>query len=255
MRAVIFGYFGTLTDPGAEEYREPLAHRTGELLGVCRPRFWEALAGSFGERTIGVHGGTESTLRAVALSCGANPSSAQLPVALAHHRSGHARLRKPRHHALGVLAELRRRGFRIGLLSDCGAELAECWSPTAFVPLVFSWQERCRKPNPRLHAPVARRLAVHPRYRLIIIDEVGYIPFDTDAANLFFQLVASRYEQASILVTSNLPFGRWGEVFGDEVVAAAMIDRLVHHAEVLTLAGDSFRTRARRELLAKNRDK
>src|SRR4051794_3598306 len=104
MRAVIFGYFGTLTDPGAEEYREPLAHRTGELLGVCRPRFWEALAGSFGERTIGVHGGTESTLRAVARSCGANPSSAQLAVALAHHRSGHARLRKPRHHALGVLA-------------------------------------------------------------------------------------------------------------------------------------------------------
>jgi hypothetical protein len=96
MRAVIFGYFGTLTDPGAEEYREPLAHRTGELLGVCRPRFWEALAGSFGERTIGVHGGTESTLRAVARSCGANPSSAQLAVALAHHRSGHARLRQPR---------------------------------------------------------------------------------------------------------------------------------------------------------------
>jgi DNA replication protein DnaC len=93
------------------------------------------------------------------------------------------------------------------------------------------------------------------RYRLIIIDEVGYIPFDTDAANLFFQLVASRYEQASILVTSNLPFGRWGEVFGDEVVAAAMIDRLVHHAEVLTLAGDSYRTKARRELLAKDRNK
>ena len=93
------------------------------------------------------------------------------------------------------------------------------------------------------------------RYRLIIIDEVGYIPFDTDAANLFFQLVASRYEQASILVTSNLPFGRWGEVFGDEIFAAAMIDRLVHHADVLTLSCDSYRTRARRELLAKNRDK
>jgi DNA replication protein DnaC len=92
------------------------------------------------------------------------------------------------------------------------------------------------------------------RYKLIIIDEVGYIPFDHDAANLFFQLVASRYEQGSILVTSNLPFGRWGEVFGDEVVAAAMIDRLVHHAEVLTLAGESYRTRARRELLAKDRD-
>jgi hypothetical protein len=73
MRAAILGYFGTLTDPGDEEYREPLAHRTGELLGVRRPRFWEALAGNFDERTIGVHGGTESTLRAVALSCGANP--------------------------------------------------------------------------------------------------------------------------------------------------------------------------------------
>src|SRR3954463_6246766 len=91
------------------------------------------------------------------------------------------------------------------------------------------------------------------RYKLIIIDEVGYIPFDHDAANLFFQLVASRYEQGSVMVTSNLPFGRWGEVFGDEVVAAAMIDRLVHHAEVLTLTGDSYRTRARRELLAKDR--
>jgi DNA replication protein DnaC len=92
------------------------------------------------------------------------------------------------------------------------------------------------------------------RYKLIIIDEVGYIPFDTDAANLFFQLVASRYEQASIMVTSNLPFGRWGETFSDDVVAAAMIDRLVHHAEVLTLSGESYRTRARRELLAKDRD-
>jgi DNA replication protein DnaC len=92
------------------------------------------------------------------------------------------------------------------------------------------------------------------RYRLIIIDEVGYIPFDQDAANLFFQLIASRYEQASVMVTSNLPFGRWGETFSDDVVAAAMIDRLVHHAEVLTLSGDSYRTRARRELLAKDRD-
>ena len=92
------------------------------------------------------------------------------------------------------------------------------------------------------------------RCKLIIVDEVGYIPFDTDAANLFFQLVASGYETGSILVTSNLPFGRWGEVFGDEVVVAAMINRLVHHAEVLTLAGESYRTRGRRELLAKDRD-
>lgn len=85
------------------------------------------------------------------------------------------------------------------------------------------------------------------RYKLIIIDEIGYIPFDQDAANLFFQLVASRYEQGSIMVTSNLPFSRWGETFGDDVVAAAMIDRLVHHSEVLTLSGDSYRTHGRRD--------
>ena len=71
------------------------------------------------------------------------------------------------------------------------------------------------------------------RVPLLIIDEVGYIPFEPQAANLFFQLISARYERASLIVTSNKPFGRWGEVFGDDVVAAAMIDRLVHHAEVL----------------------
>ena len=92
------------------------------------------------------------------------------------------------------------------------------------------------------------------RYRLVIVDEVGYLPFDADAANLFFQLVASRYEQGSIIVTSDVPVGRWGETFSDDVIAAAMIDRLVHHAEVLALSGESYRTRARRELLTKDRN-
>ena len=87
-----------------------------------------------------------------------------------------------------------------------------------------------------------RRLA---RYPLIVVDEVGYIPFEAEAANLFFQLISSRYERASLIVTSNKPFGRWGEVFGDDVVAAAMIDRLVHHAEVVALKGDSYRLRNR----------
>ena len=90
------------------------------------------------------------------------------------------------------------------------------------------------------------------RYRLLIVDEVGYIPFDSAAANLFFQLVSTRYEQGSMMITSNMPFGRWGEVFGDDIAAAAMIDRLVHHAEVITLTGDSYRTRARRELLTRD---
>lgn len=83
------------------------------------------------------------------------------------------------------------------------------------------------------------------RYPCLVVDEVGYIPFEPEAANLFFQLVASRYERASMIVTSNKVFGRWGEVFGDDVVAAAMIDRLVHHAEVIALKGDSYRLKNR----------
>jgi DNA replication protein DnaC len=83
------------------------------------------------------------------------------------------------------------------------------------------------------------------RYPLLVVDEVGYIPFEPEAANLFFQLVSSRYERASLIVTSNKPFGRWGEVFGDDVVAAAMIDRLVHHADVISLKGDSYRLKDR----------
>ena len=86
------------------------------------------------------------------------------------------------------------------------------------------------------------------RTRLIIVDEVGYIPFDAEAANLFFQLVSSRYERGSVIVTSNKPFTAWGEIFGDPVVAAAMIDRLVHHAEILSLKGDSYRLRDKKLL-------
>jgi DNA replication protein DnaC len=93
----------------------------------------------------------------------------------------------------------------------------------------------------RLHDEL-RRLG---RIPLLVIDEVGYIPFEAEAANLFFQLISSRYERASVIVTSNKPFGRWGEVFGDATVAAAMIDRLVHHAELVSLKGDSYRLKDR----------
>ena len=88
-----------------------------------------------------------------------------------------------------------------------------------------------------------QELARLRRYGLIIVDEVGYLPFEQDSANLFFQLVSSRYEHASLILTSNLPFSGWGTVFGDQVVAAAMIDRIVHHAEVITLKGASYRLR------------
>mgnify|MGYP000132536537 CR=1 FL=1 len=90
-----------------------------------------------------------------------------------------------------------------------------------------------------------RRLRERIRYlcraQLLIIDEIGYLPFDSDTANLFFQLVSTRYEKSSIILTSNLPFSRWGQVFGEATIASAMIDRIVHHADVIALKGASYR--------------
>src|SRR3989442_1886946 len=79
------------------------------------------------------------------------------------------------------------------------------------------------------------------RIPLIIVDEVGYIPFDPEAAALFFALVSSRYERSSLVVSSNKTFSAWAEIFGDPVAVAAMVDRLVHHAEVIVLKGESYR--------------
>jgi DNA replication protein DnaC len=93
------------------------------------------------------------------------------------------------------------------------------------------------------HGRLDDELARLQRIALLIVDEVGYIPFDPQAANLMFMLVSRRYERASLIVTSNKPFSAWGEIFGDEVTAVAMIDRLVHHAEILSLKGDSYRLR------------
>ena len=84
---------------------------------------------------------------------------------------------------------------------------------------------------------------------LLIVDEVGYIPFAREAANLFFQVVSARYQDGSIILTSNRAFSGWGEVFGgDVVVAAAMIDRLVHHAEIVSLKGTSYRLKGKEDL-------
>ncbi|MCA1677996.1 MAG: IS21-like element helper ATPase IstB [Actinobacteria bacterium] len=83
------------------------------------------------------------------------------------------------------------------------------------------------------------------RTPLVICDEVGYIPFDPEAAALFFALVSSRYERSSLIVSSNKTFSAWPEIFGDAVAVAAMVDRLVHHAEVIVLKGDSYRLKGK----------
>jgi DNA replication protein DnaC len=91
-----------------------------------------------------------------------------------------------------------------------------------------------------------RYLGILDRWPLSIVDEVGCLPFDANAASLFFQLVNARDEHGSLIVTSNKPFTAWGEVVGDPVVAAAMLDRLVHHAEILSLKEDSSRLKDKR---------
>ena len=83
--------------------------------------------------------------------------------------------------------------------------------------------------------------------KLLIIDELGYLPLEPDAAHLFFQLVSRRYETGAMLITSNRSVAEWGTVFADPVVATAILDRLLHHSHVLTIRGDSYRLRAKRQ--------
>ena len=92
---------------------------------------------------------------------------------------------------------------------------------------------------------VMKRSVLGPR--LLIIDEIGYLPFSSTQANLFFQVIAKRYETGSVILTSNLSFGEWEQVFGgNAALTAAMLDRLLHHAHVVQIRGDSYRLKDKR---------
>ncbi len=91
------------------------------------------------------------------------------------------------------------------------------------------------------------KIGIFVKPKLLIIDELGYLPFDQKAAHLFFQLVSRRYEKGSVLITSNRSIGEWGEVFGDPVVATAILDRLLHHSHVITIRGESYRLKEKRK--------
>jgi DNA replication protein DnaC len=90
------------------------------------------------------------------------------------------------------------------------------------------------------------RLSQYSKPKLLIIDELGYLPLEPQAGHLFFQLISRRYEQGSVLISSNRPVEEWDEVFRDQVVAAAILDRLMHHSHVVTIRGDSYRHREKR---------
>lgn len=93
-----------------------------------------------------------------------------------------------------------------------------------------------------------RRLSVLTHPSLMVIDEIGYIPISQPGAMLFFQLMSRRYEHASTILTSNKSFDAWGEVLGDEVMAAALIDRVLHHCHIVNIRGNSYRMRHHTEV-------
>ena len=96
---------------------------------------------------------------------------------------------------------------------------------------------------------LAEKIAHHSRASLLIVDEIGYLPITPGGANLFFQLVNARYEKGAMILTSNRGFAEWGDVFGDPVVATALLDRLLHHAIVVQIEGASYRLRAHADLM------
>lgn len=95
---------------------------------------------------------------------------------------------------------------------------------------------------------LTRRLKTLIFPSLLVVDELGYLPISRTGAMLFFQLISRRYERASTVLTSNKSFDEWGEIFGDEVMAAALIDRLVHHSHIVNIRGNSYRMRKHAEL-------
>ena len=85
--------------------------------------------------------------------------------------------------------------------------------------------------------------------KLLIIDEIGYLPFGREEANLFFNVIAKRYEKGSTILTSNLPFSQWSKSFADDVtLTAAMLDRLLHHCHVVQISGESYRLKDKKRV-------
>ena len=93
------------------------------------------------------------------------------------------------------------------------------------------------------------RLKFFSKYKVLIIDEIGYMPIDQDSANLFFQVIAKRYEKHCTIITTNTPFSKWGEIFGSPTLANAVLDRLLHHSQIVSIKGPSYRLKEKRAFI------
>jgi len=125
------------------------------------------------------------------------------------------------HLATATGYEACRKGLEVRFyrVSDLVAKLEKAWKDDKLIP----FQNKFKKVD------------------LVILDEMGYVPFNTEGSELFFQLISDWYEQKSIIITSNLEFSQWNRIFGDSRLTAALVDRVIHHAHILNFTGDSFR--------------
>lgn len=98
----------------------------------------------------------------------------------------------------------------------------------------------------QVEGKLADQIAFYAKPKLLVVDELGYLPLEKHTANLFFQLVSRRYERGSMLITTNQTITQWGHVFGDETIAAAVLDRVLHHSHVVVIQGDSYRLRQKK---------
>lgn len=101
---------------------------------------------------------------------------------------------------------------------------------------------------------LVNKLGTYLRPSVLVVDEVGYQPLERAEANLVFQVISKRYEKCSIILTSNKTFSEWGQVYGDEVLATAILDRLLHHCEVIAINGPSYRLKNRLQAIERETD-
>jgi DNA replication protein DnaC len=101
---------------------------------------------------------------------------------------------------------------------------------------------------------LVNKLGTYLRPSVLVVDEVGYQPLERAEANLVFQVISKRYEKGSVILTSNKTFSEWGQVFGDEVLATAILDRLLHHCEVVSINGNSYRLKNRLQAIERDTD-
>ena len=117
-------------------------------------------------------------------------------------------------------------------------------------PLHHRQRHAQRPRRPGLPPPPSRRLRHYAAPALLVVDEVGYLSYDNRHADLLFEVVTRRYQQRSIVVTTNKAFAEWNEVFPNAACVVALIDRLVHHAEIITIEGESYRLKEAKERAA-----